>query len=79
MHYQIITLENKSYSIISKCIPISITIFFVETPSIIKSPLSYLSKPPIIFNNVVFPLPLEPSIEVNSLSLKLISIPFNTS
>ena len=44
---------------------------------IIKSPSSYLSKPPIIFNNVVLPEPEGPRIETNSLSLKDNETSFN--
>ena len=44
--------------------------FFVDIPSIIKSPLSYRSKPPIIFSSVVLPEPLGPRMATNSLSLR---------
>ena len=37
----------------------------IFSPSIISSPLVGLISVPIIFNNVVFPLPLSPTIEMN--------------
>ena len=50
--------------------------FFVDVPSMIKSPEVYLSKPPTIFNNVVLPHPEGPNIATNSDCLKLRDIPF---
>lgn len=40
----------------------------VEMPLIIRSPLSYVSSPPIMLSRVVFPEPLGPSTATNSLS-----------
>jgi len=51
----------------------------VERLEIIKSPLVYLSRPPIIFNVVVLPQPEGPKIETNSFFLKAILIPFRAA
>ena len=45
----------------------------------LKSPLVYLSNPPIIFRSVVFPHPLGPKIDTNSDFLNSTFIPFNAS
>ena len=51
--------------------------FFVDFEFIIKSPLVYLSNPPIILSKVVFPLPEGPKILTNSFFLNSRFIPFN--
>ncbi len=72
---KIITLKDKSYTIITICIPIRFTKFLVDKPLIIIFPESYWSKPPSIFNKVVLPEPLGPKIATNSLCLKSILTP----
>ena len=47
----------------------------VELPFIIRLPLSYLSRPPITFKQVVFPEPLGPKIATNSFFLKFTDTP----
>ena len=49
---------------------------FVDLPLIIKSPLVYWSKPPIMLSKVVLPQPDCPSIDTNSELLKDKSTPF---
>ena len=49
--------------------------FFVDFPLTERSPLSYLSRPPIMLRNVVLPQPDGPSTDTNSFLRNSMEIP----
>ena len=50
--------------------------FLVDCPLIIRSPLVYWSRPPMMFSSVVFPQPDCPRIDTSSLSRNAMETPF---